>query len=345
MESHIEPRSMTVLCTYQCTAACKQCCFESSPKVKGRLDGSVIRARITEAHQAFPSIRVVVFSGGEAFLLKDELSECVAHAASLGLSTRIVSNGSWAKRPERAKALCEEMKRSGLHELNLSTGKDHQEFVPEESIINACEASIACNITTLVTIETDTKNSDCCTSLRSNPRIKELLKRKEFTLITNFWMPFHADASERKQTPDIAGLRKSCPQVFDNVVITPHDNLSACCGLTLEHIPEMRLAKNDGRNLGEMYRAQSDDFMKYWLKVEGPYSIIEKVMGDKAHTYLDGVVHMCQACAILHKTPEIRSEVIRQYPNNVSQIMTRFAVNNAVDKIQRTQAERVHHEA
>src|SRR3546814_11325261 len=54
---HIEPKNMTVLCTYQCTAACKQCCFESSPHIKGRLSGDVIRKRITEAHQAFPSIR------------------------------------------------------------------------------------------------------------------------------------------------------------------------------------------------------------------------------------------------------------------------------------------------
>src|SRR3546814_7165156 len=55
---HIEPKNMTVLCTYQCTAACKQCCFESSPHIKGRLSGDVIRKRITEAHQAFPSIKV-----------------------------------------------------------------------------------------------------------------------------------------------------------------------------------------------------------------------------------------------------------------------------------------------
>src|SRR3546814_14804729 len=65
---HIEPKNMTVLCTYQCTAACKQCCFESSPHIKGRLSGDVIRKRITEAHQAIPRMQVDVFSGGEAFL-------------------------------------------------------------------------------------------------------------------------------------------------------------------------------------------------------------------------------------------------------------------------------------
>src|SRR3546814_9736847 len=97
-------------------------------------------------------------------------------------------------------------------------------------------------------------------------------------------MPFHADALERRQTANVDGLRKGCSQVFNNVVITPHDNLSACCGLTLEHIPEMRLSKNSGNNIGHAYRSQSEDFMKYWLRVDGPYKIIERVMRSEEHT-------------------------------------------------------------
>src|SRR3546814_15640143 len=137
---YIDPKNLTVLCTYQCTAACKQVCVESSPHIKGRLSGDVIRKRITEAHQAFPSIKVVVFSGGEAFLLKDELIKSVEHASSMGMSTRIVSNGSWAKRLVRAKEICNELKRAGLDELNISTGNDHQEFVPQESVVNEAES-------------------------------------------------------------------------------------------------------------------------------------------------------------------------------------------------------------
>src|SRR3546814_14179439 len=121
-------------------------------------------------------------------------------------------------------------------------------------------------------------------------------------------MPFHADALERRQTANVDGLRKGCSQVFNNVVITPHDNLSACCGLTLEHIPEMRLSKNRGNNIGHAYRSQSEAFMKYWLRVDGPYKLIERVMGDQAGKYLDGVVKMCQAYVIIHKTQIERSE-------------------------------------
>src|SRR3546814_13907772 len=126
----------------------------------------------------------------------------------MGMSTRIVSNGSWAKRLVRAKEICNELKRAGLDELNISTGNDHQEFVPQESVVNAAESAIACDITTLITVETDTEDSDCYTSIRSDERVKELLKNRRFHLASNFWMPFHADALERRQPANVDGLRK-----------------------------------------------------------------------------------------------------------------------------------------
>src|SRR3546814_1695759 len=93
----------------------------------------------------------------------------------------------------------------------------------------------------LNTVEKDKVDSDCYTSIRSDERVKELLKNRRFHLASNFWMPFHADALERRQTANVDGLRKGCSQVFNNVVITPHDNLSACCGLTLEDRKSTRL--------------------------------------------------------------------------------------------------------
>ncbi|HHZ24008.1 TPA: hypothetical protein HH296_16525 [Xanthomonas vasicola pv. zeae] len=261
--------------------------------------------------------------------MKDELVKSVAHAAALGLKTRIVSNGSWAKRIERAGTLCAELAKSGLGELNLSTGRDHQEFVPESSIINAAEAAIASGIDALITVETDTMQSNCYLSLRSSERIQELMKKPGFRLVNNYWMPFHADAPARKQEADLQLIRKGCEQVFDNLVVTPHDNLSACCGLTLEYIAEMRLGRNDGSNMKELFEAQADDFLKYWLRVDGPYAIIENVMGDAAPSYLDGVVHGCQACAILHKTPAIRSKLTEVYQSHIENVLTRFEIARA----------------
>lgn len=327
----ISPKSMTVLCTYQCTAACQQCCFESNPSITGRLDSQTIQARILEAIQAFPDIRVVVFSGGEAFLLKEQLTECIAFATRHGLGTRVVTNGFWAKRMERAETISRAVSDAGLSELNISTGRDHQAFVPGETVINAAIAAVGAGIRTLITVETDTAESDCHAALMSDPRIGDLVRSGKLTVISNFWMPFHADAPARAQEPDVRGLRKGCKQVFDNIVITPHDNLSACCGLTLEHIPELRLGKNTGDNIRDDYLSQSQDFMKYWLSVDGPYTIIERVAGTRAEEFLQGVVHQCQACAVLHRTPFLKEEAVKQYPLFAKEIMTRFILDRTLD--------------
>ncbi|ELQ07393.1 hypothetical protein [Xanthomonas translucens] len=119
-------------------------------------------------------------------------------------------------------------------------------------------------------------------------------------------MPFHNDADERDQEIDHESLRNGCDQIFSNVVVTPHDNLSACCGLTLEHIPEMRLGRCDGSNMDALCYSQSQDFLKFWIHTDGPYAIIESVLGKEYAKILDGVVHICQACAILHKDDEVR---------------------------------------
>lgn len=327
----VTPHTLTVLCTYQCTAACKQCCFESSPDVKGRLSGDTIRARISEARSEFPSLRLVVFSGGEAFLLKQDLYDAVAHATSLGLMTRIVSNGSWAKTPASASRAVAKLKSAGLTELNLSTGKDHQEWVPAESIINAAEAAVGAGISTLVTVELDEQDGACFRSLSADQRVKRLLATKRLSLQSNSWMPFHEDAPARVNAIQRDDLRQGCTQVFGNVVVTPHDNLSACCGLTLEHIPEMRLGRNTGRNMGDLYRQQVGDFLKIWIHVDGPYTIAERVLGEEGSAAMKDVVHICQACVLMHKSERIREAIAERYQEFVPEVMTRFLIRREME--------------
>jgi MoaA/NifB/PqqE/SkfB family radical SAM enzyme len=327
----ISPTSLTILCTYQCTAACAQCCFESSPHLSGRLDGATIRDRITEAKTAFPRLQLVVFSGGEPFLLKDDLVEAVAHCSTLGLRSRIVTNGSWAKRAARAEQTCERLREAGLTELNVSTGRDHQQWVDHGTVVNAARAAVAAGLRVLVTIETDTENSSCLESFRSDPRVIELSEHALFAFQANYWMPFHGDAPDRLQSADLSVLRKGCGQVFNNVVITPRDDVAACCGLTFEHIPEMHLGPCSDGGLAERYRSQADDFLKYWLKVDGPYSIIERLMGDEAPALLADVVHQCQACAVLHSSDAVGRALASRYEEFVPEVMTRHVVATALD--------------
>lgn len=328
----IEPHTLTILCTYQCTAACKQCCFESSPEVKGRLSREVILDRIDEAKREYPSLRLVVFSGGEATLLKQDLFDAISHCSKLNLLSRVVSNASWGKTVQSAQRTVHAFADAGLVELNISTGKDHQEWVPAESVINAAEAAVDAGIFTMITIEADDENSSRLYEFSRNQRLTELRKTKRLYVQSNSWMPFHSSAEKRSQRLDIGQLDKGCDQIFGNIVVTPHDNLSACCGLTLEHIPEMRLGRCDGSNMSKLYGAQAEDFLKFWIHVDGPYAIMKRVLGEESADILDGVVHICQACAIMHQNPRVVAKLQEKYLEIVPEVMTRYYINRAIEK-------------
>lgn len=261
------PHTLTILCTYQCTAACKQCCFESSPAIRGRLSKETIIARITEAKTSFPSLKVVVFSGGEAMMLKDDLFAAIAYCTAEGLRTRIVSNGYWGRTPRSASVAVNKLKDAGLSELNISTGVDHRQWVPLDSVVNAAVCAAEAGMFCLVTVESESSDERVVDQLMDNPRFARQVRQGAVSFQSNSWMPFNTGAEDRKQEVDLHELRRGCAQVIDTVVVTPHDNLSACCGLALEHIPELRLGRNDGQNMEALYTAQLDDFLKLWLRV------------------------------------------------------------------------------
>jgi hypothetical protein len=324
------PHTLTVLCTYQCTAACKQCCFESSPRIKGRLPKIIIISRINEAISTFPNLSVVVFSGGEAFMLREDLFECIAHCTSKGLMTRVVSNGYWGKSADSARRIAMSLSQSGLKELNLSTGKDHQEWVAVESVINAAKAVAQQGIYCLITVESEGKDRKILNHILESDLLSDYLNSRRISVQSNSWMAFNDEAEERHQTIDLSELRKGCNQIFGTVAVTPHDNLSACCGLTLEHIPEMRLGKNNGSNMEQLYAAQIDDMLKMWIRIDGPYSIIERLMGSESSDHLAGVVHICDACVRLHKSRQIREALVTRQDEFAAEVITRFHIDTAL---------------
>ena len=330
IERVVSPHTLTVLCTYQCTAACKQCCFESGPRVMGRLSRETIIARIAEAKRTFPRLTLVAFSGGEAMMLKDDLHAAIAFATAEGLTTRVVSNGYWGKTPQSARTAVKKLIQAGLCELNISTGRDHQEWVPAASVANAAAAAAADGLFCLITVESDGEDRSLLDELLKHPLLSAHIESRAVTIQSNSWMPFHDSAESREQRIDVQEIRKGCDQIFGTTVVTPHDNLSACCGLTLEHIPEMRLGKNTGSNMEALYSSQFEDFMKVWLQVDGPYTIVERLMETSAEQYLKNVVHICEACVILHKNPEVRATVMERYQEFIPEITTRFKIAMAL---------------
>lgn len=144
------PRTLSISTTYKCTASCNNCCIRCTPNVKQLLDFDSIKSIIDEVLHTFDSVEVVIFTGGESFLLGDSLVKAVKYVKEQRLLSRVVTNAYWAVSYDKAISTLRPLVEAGLTEINYSTGDDHQAFVPIQNIVNATLAANDLNLKTIV---------------------------------------------------------------------------------------------------------------------------------------------------------------------------------------------------
>jgi hypothetical protein len=330
----VQPEILTILGTYKCTAACENCCFGSNPFLTKRLDLSEILAFIDEG-ASYPECKIVVFSGGECFLLGDDLVAAVAHATSLGLATRCVTNGYWAKRMAHGRKRLGALTDAGLKELNVSTGDYHQRWVPEETVANAACLGVEAGLQeTLVVVELQKKRGVTADGFATrNPRIRALLEdpARRFRMIESPWMPMSLDDrieqdDERFINRRNVHLRSGCDSIFRTAVLTPDSNYGFCCGLSREQIPELNAPWSSGAT-DDLLDRGSRDFMKIWLYVDGPERILAWAASKDARIdWENRYAHHCHACLALFADPLVRQAINRHYRERVQDVVLRYVM-------------------
>lgn len=70
---NFEPSVLSLLTTMYCTAKCRNCCFQCSPHRKEKMTLCEMKSYIDIVGKEFPTVKIVVFSGGECTSLKDDL--------------------------------------------------------------------------------------------------------------------------------------------------------------------------------------------------------------------------------------------------------------------------------
>ncbi len=192
----MHPKTLTLLVTYQCTAACAQCCFGCTPKKKQRILQDRILGYIDQA-AALGHIVNVVFSGGECFLLGDDLVEAVARATTHGLATRCVTNGYWATSLAAARRRLEPLVAAGLRELNFSTGDLHREYVPVERITAGAIIAYELGLGLSLVVETRAERSLTRAALLENAVLAEIHREDPdgMRIHENVWIPMDRDCT------------------------------------------------------------------------------------------------------------------------------------------------------
>jgi len=124
----------------RCNIACRHCGIESSPLVRDRMSLEDATRFIVEA-AGLNDFAKVTFTGGEPTLVRRDLLRLLSLCRDLGLTTRIVTNGWWAKKLDNGLDFLGKLQQAGLSELNFSADKFHLEFEPPEILRNGLECA------------------------------------------------------------------------------------------------------------------------------------------------------------------------------------------------------------
>ncbi len=335
------PHTLALVTTYRCTAACEHCCFDCSPRQKDTLAAADMHRFIDQAKE-LETIRVVVFTGGECFLLGKDLDELVGHAAENGFVTRFVSNGYWGTTREGARRRLERLKQRGLKEANFSTGEQHSRFVPVASVRNAAMAAADLGLVSLVAVDSFGESTFNFDEFLKDRDFREHVDAGTVVLKVSPWMKFNGKRPiaytsrhmEQLQQHRVIGC--GCPTVLKVLAIAPSYKLYACCGLTVQSIPEMEIGSLKGpawaaakagkrATLSGLIRNTPDDFMKIWIHLHGPDAVLRYAQKlDRSIPTPPGQAHVCDICRSIYQSPRIRELVMANPPPNMSAIIAEY---------------------
>lgn len=310
------PRILSLMPTRQCTASCEHCGTFSSPTTKVRLSPEVIRRKIIEA--AEDRFDVVVFTGGEATLAGDALFEYIKLASIAGLCTRLVTNGHWARTERKAASYLRRLIEAGLREINFSTGDQHVRFVPVESVLIGALLSVESGLTTAVMVELIAGRTVTKDFLLAHPLLctaRGTTATKSIMFNESPWMSTDIETLPRYPEGMTATSRnvhtfKGCDSVLTTMTIEADGRAYACCGLGMTQIPELGLGHARDMPLRAMVDKAEDDFLKRWIRTEGPERILHWAAQRDTRIEWEGRhAHKCQACLQLYKDPMVRAQI------------------------------------
>jgi len=271
---------------------------------------------------------VVVFTGGECFLLGRDLDELFKHASGYGYFTRFVSNGYWAISPLAARRRLEKLIANGLTEANFSTGDQHAAYVKPEYVRNGAVAAADMGITTVITIELFQESIFPLEEFLEDPGIKRHLESGKLALKLAPWMKFKGQGPltftkkfmelvELARTPETGG----CHTALKVLAISPTQQLFACCGLPVEDIEEMHLGSLRTGSIKEILNRTPDDFIKIWVHLYGPDAVIRYARRfDPTIPFPEEAAHICDSCRYMYGNKRIKQIIMENPPPNVKEI-------------------------
>ena len=334
MQTLFEPKILSIMPTWQCTASCRDCGTFSSPKVKVKLERETIKRTIEVA--AAEGFALVVFTGGEATLRWNDLLEGIALARSFNLKTRLVTNGWWGTKPANAKM--QALRAVGLNEINFSTGDEHARFVPIEAVCSAIAASIMAGYEPLVMIEVRANAKITKQTFSEEPAFTTMLgsEASRVTFVESPWMPTDFETIAEYPTGYLVNrnnvaAKSGCDSIFSTHTLQANRRVGLCCGLGMSRIEGLQSpAIGDDVSFHDIAAAAESDITKLLIKVFGPERLLSNLATlNPAISWENMYAHKCHACMRVFADPQI-AQTIAAFEDR---LWAEIASTMAVDQI------------
>jgi hypothetical protein len=282
------PKTLNLLPSWECDAACRHCLFSSSPVARGRLDLDVARLAIVDLN-TLGSLESVAMSGGEVTLDRGYLFEIARLVRDESLSFSLITNGKFASSVEEAIALLAPLQRIGIDSIGVSWDNFHNEFIDVNHVRNLLKATRKLGI--------DTRLSVVATS---NYRIGDAFKELgPLTLgipaIEGACLPV-GRAKKAVNPAEILpvpswNIGASCAKDFEMLSVTPDGSVYPCCsvggfteGLKLGSLYDSSILELvQRRNLGMKWSILAGQGPAYLLKFLTPEEKQELVSAESQH--------------------------------------------------------------
>lgn len=341
------PNTLTIIATHKCTAECESCCFDCGPKRQTQLSEDSIKNIIDETLSSFPSVKLVVLTGGEAMLLGIEaLCRIIRYTKEKSNLHyfRIVSNGYWAYSVERAKQILSKLRSAGLDELSISTGDYHQKFVPVSHIYNIITAHETTNsILHLAISVEDHRDGNLFKKSDLDIFVKKfnLSKSKRTFVVNSPWIENGQATRFQVIERDLTKYRSinelftdeverlsfekgecGCDSLYSGIQINPQQQMLACCGFAAEYSPLLKLGdiRNHRNSLNSYLNEQYYDIVKMLLYVYGAKRLYRFFTGKA----LPVSIHNCEVCLHILQTATFLEAIMDLKKNSAQVLLAQF---------------------
>lgn len=303
------PNCITLITTYRCNAACQECCFGCRADRGRTMTLEEMKHYVDICLETYPeSIRYLSLTGGECFLLGDDLDEIVKYGAGKGLPVALLTNGYWGTTYGEALERMTRLKSEGLTSIGFSVGDNHNHIIPLRNSRNAAVASARLGYKVGFRMETPMfEKCNVYEKLKKDAAFMRLVELKKIELTFWGWQEYNNETIHGKMYPwhhRPHEKSRPCEHLFKEIIITPYGDVMACCGIGNSRNPYMRLGNVWNEPIKTVYERSFCDTLKVWIHYEGAQAILQYVY-DNSDIKFHKWGNNCEACIELFENPKI----------------------------------------